>query len=163
MLELFGPDAFLGEADLLLVEFFFAFAEIVLLLGEDLSFAVDVVPHLLAGFEGFGRRGEESVVGVGDDLFEGLLGERLGVRGEFLVRREIGAGDLESVEEEAGAARVDVIGGEALEDEADGELDGGAVFGDGEVDGGAAGFAGVRIRDGSAGGVVVVAEVLVAE
>jgi hypothetical protein len=77
--------------------------------------------------------------------------------------REVGAGDLESVEEEAGAAGVDVAGGEALEDEADGELDGGAVLGDGEVERGEAGFAGLRVGGGAAPGVVVVAEVFVAE
>ena len=79
------------------------------------------------------------------------------------MRREIGAGDLEAVEEETGAAGVEVVGGETLEDEADGELDGGAVLKDRELDGGAAGFAGVGVGAGTAGGVVVVAEVLVAE
>jgi hypothetical protein len=69
----------------------------------------------------------------------------------------------EAVEEEPGAAGVEVVGGDALEYEADGELDGGAVLGDGEVEGGEAGLAGGRIGDGMAGGVVVVAEVLVAE
>jgi hypothetical protein len=39
------------------------------------------------------------------------------------------AGDLEAVEEEAGAAGVDVVCGDALEDFADGGLDRGAVFG----------------------------------
>ena len=38
---------------------------------------------------------------------------------------EVEAGDLEAVEEEAGAAGVDVVGGDALEDLADGVLDGG--------------------------------------
>ena len=42
---------------------------------------------------------------------------------------EVETGDLEAVEEEAGAAWVDVVGGDALEDFSDGGLDGGAVFG----------------------------------
>jgi hypothetical protein len=42
---------------------------------------------------------------------------------------EVEAGDLEAVEEEAGAARVDVVGCDALQDLADGGLDSGAVFG----------------------------------
>jgi hypothetical protein len=67
---------------------------------------------------------------------------------------EVEAGDLEAVEEEAGAAGVDVVGGDALEDLADGVLDGGAVFGQGEFEGGAAGSAGVGY--GFAGGVVVI-------
>jgi hypothetical protein len=133
------------------------------LLSVHLALAVDVFPHLGAGLEGFGGRGEEALLGVGDDLFLGLFGEGACVGGELLMGREVGAGDLESVEEEAGAAGVDVAGGEALEDEADGELDGGAVLGDGEVEGGEAGFACLWVGGGAAGGVVVVAEVLVAE
>jgi hypothetical protein len=46
-----------------------------------------------------------------------------------LLFGEVEAGDLEAVEEEAGAARVDVVGGYALKDLADGGLDGGAVLG----------------------------------
>ena len=112
----------------------FALAESLLALKEHLIFATDVFPHLCAGLEGVGGRGEEPVFRMGDDLFEGLLGEGLGVRWKLLMGREIGAGDLEAVEEEAGAAWVESVGGEALEDEADGELDGGAVLGDGELD-----------------------------
>ena len=76
---------------------------------------------------------------------------------------EVGAGDLEAVEEEAGAARVDLVAGDAAEDFSDGELDGGAVFGHGEVEVGLLGSALVWVLDGAAGGVVVVAEVFVAE
>ena len=49
-----------------------------------------------------------------------------------------GAGDLQAVEEQAGAAGVDVVGGDALEDLADGVKDGGPVFGQREVEGSAA-------------------------
>jgi hypothetical protein len=76
---------------------------------------------------------------------------------------EVEAGDLEAVEEEAGAAGVNVVGGDALEDLADGVLDGGTVFGERELEGGAAGAAGVRVLRGSSRGVVVVAEVFAAE
>src|SRR3982074_104782 len=55
---------------------------------------------------------------------------------------EVEAGDLEAVEEEAGAAGVDVVGGDALEDLADGGLDGGSVFGEGSFGGGAGGCGG---------------------
>src|SRR3979490_3242193 len=93
---------------------------------------------------------------MGGGLFDefGLDGLRFG---------EVEAGDLEAVEEEAGAAGVDVVGGDALEDLADGELDGGSVFGEGTFEGGAAGWAGAGVRCGFSGGVVVVAEVFSAE
>lgn len=76
---------------------------------------------------------------------------------------EVEAGDLEAVEEETGAAGVDVVGGDALEDLADGGLDGGAVFGERQVEGGAAAAALARVGDGFSGGVVVVAELFLAE
>jgi len=65
---------------------------------------------------------------VGSDLVNDFdwFGFSVVVGGGF---GEVEAGDLESVEEEAGAAGVDVVGGDALEDFADGGLDGGAVFG----------------------------------
>ena len=76
---------------------------------------------------------------------------------------EVEAGDLEAVEEKAGAAGIDLIGGDALEDLADRVLDGRTIvgIGEGEFEGGAAGSAGVGC--GFAGGVVVVAEVLSAQ
>jgi hypothetical protein len=83
-----------------------------------------------------------------------LAGERPG---------EVEAGDLEAVEEEAGATGVDVVGGDALENLPDGLLDRGTVFGEREVEGGAAALALMRVVDGSSGGVVVVAEVFAAE
>jgi hypothetical protein len=128
-----------AELGLFCVQLVFAVAEFVFSAGEHFALAADVFPVLVAGLEGFGGRGEEAVGGVLLNEFEGLL------------------------EEEPGAAGVEVVGGDALEYEADGELDGGAVLGDGEVEGGEAGLAGGRIGDGMAGGVVVVAEVLVTE
>ena len=80
---------------------------------------------------------------------------------------EVGGGDLEAVEEEAGAAGVELVGGEAIEDLADGLLDGGAVLGDGEGEGGGSVLALGEVQCGEGargvGGAVVEAEVLVAE
>jgi len=57
-------------------------------------------------------------------LFDGGLGFGFGLRfGKVL------AGDLEAVEQEAGAFGVEVVGGQSLENLADGVLDGAAVFG----------------------------------
>ena len=106
--------------------------------------------------------GEEALFGVGGDFFDGLGGIFSFVAGGFGLAGEVGAGDLEAVEEEAGAAGVDLVAGDAAEDFADGELDGGAVFGHGEVEVGLVGLALAWVLHGAAGGVVVVAEVFVA-
>ena len=74
-----------------------------------------------------------------------------------MLLREVEAGDLEAVEEESGAARVDVVG-DALEDLADGVLDGRSVFGERDFEGDAAAAAGAR-----AGSVMVVTEVFSAK
>jgi hypothetical protein len=76
---------------------------------------------------------------------------------------EEAGGDLDAEEEMAGALGVDVVGGYALEDFTQGELDGGAVFELGEGEGGAAAAARGEVLHGAARGVVVVAEGLVAE
>ena len=111
----------------------------------------------------FGLGRERAEFGMDFDLLDdGLVGFFvLGLEG--LLFGQVEGGDLEAVEEQAGAAGVEVVGGDALEDLADGGLDGGAVLGEGQVEGGAAGAAGARVGGGAAGGVVVVAEVLVAE
>jgi hypothetical protein len=110
----------------------------------------------LGGFADLGGWGEDAQFGMGGGLFDefGLGGLGFG---------EVEAGDLEAVEEEAGATGVDVVGGDALEDLADGVLDGGAVFWKRDLEGGAAAAAGARVGCGSAGGVVVEAEVFSAE
>ncbi len=127
------------------------------------------------GFADFGAGGEDAEGGVDGDLFDGLAGGFGFVGGSGWVSGsgcglgiglgfgEVEAGDLEAVEEEAGAAWVDVVGGDALEDLADGGLDGGAVFGERQVEGGAAAAALARVGDGFSGGVVVVAELFLAE
>jgi hypothetical protein len=114
------------------------------------------------GFQGahFCGWGKGSVGGVVGGVFHEEVVGGSGVRGGF---GEVEAGDLEAVEEQSGAAWVEVVGGDALEDFSDGELDGGAVLGVGEVEGAEAGFALGWVFDGSAGGVVEVAELLVAE
>ena len=112
-------------------------------------------------FGDFGAWGEDAEGWVDGDLFYGLgFGGGLG---EALRFGEVEAGDLEAVEEEAGAAGVDVVGGDAAENFADGLLDGGTVFRQRKVEGGAAASTLVRIGDGFSGGVVVVAEVFSAE
>ena len=99
-------------------------------------------------FAYFGGWGEEAEFGVGGDLFYGVVCSfGCGSVGE-LGFGEVEAGDLEAVEEEAGAAGVDVVGGDALEDLADGVLDGGAVFREGDFEGGAAAAAGAGLAAG---------------
>ena len=106
----------------------------------------------------FGGWSEGAEFGVGDDFFD-----RLGVAGGGFGAGEVGAGDLESVEEEAGAFGVDLVAGDAAEDFADGGLDGDAVFRECDVEFLGDGVALAEISDGAAGGVVVVAEFFVAE
>ncbi len=69
-----------------------------------------------------------------DDLFHGVGGIGCGLAG-----RQIDGGDLEAVEQEAGAAGVELVGGETKDDFADGGLDGGAIFRAREGKGGFAG------------------------
>jgi hypothetical protein len=111
-------------------------------------------------------RGEGAQFGVGSDLlydfgFVGLT--RVAAAGVGFGFGEVEAGDLEAVEEQAGSAGVDLVGGDAPEDAADGVLDGAAVFGEREVKGGSAALAFAGVGDGFAGGVVVVAELFSAE
>jgi hypothetical protein len=76
---------------------------------------------------------------------------------------EVECGDLEAVEEKSGAAGVEGVVGDALQDFADGGLDGGAVFWDGQGEVGGPTASALWVRDWFAGGVVVVAEFLLAE
>ena len=70
------------------------------------------------GFAYFGAWREDTQFGVGGDLFDHLDGFRRVVAGGGFGKVE--AGDLEAVEEQAGAAGVDVVGGDAAENFADG-------------------------------------------
>jgi hypothetical protein len=100
----------------------------------------------------FLREGDEAVDWVERDFVYGV--DEFG----FAIRfGEVHGGDLETVEEQAGTAGVDFVGGDALEDFSEGVLDGGAVLGRGECER-TAGAAGFGVGDGPAGGVVVVTE-----
>jgi hypothetical protein len=77
-----------------------------------------------------------------------------------LVFGEVGGGELEGVEEEAGAAEVDVVAGDAGDDAGEGVLDLGAGVGGGHTEGVAAGAAEACVGDGTAGLVMVIAELL---
>lgn len=108
----------------------------------------------------FDDGGKGAVFGVGDEVLNNTVA---GGRGELLLAREVLGGRPETVEEEAGAFGFERAVGDADEDLGDGELDGGAVFGEWEfeanvVDGEPAWRAGAW-----AGGVVEVAEVFLAE
>lgn len=74
----------------------------------------------------------------------------------LLMAGEVGAGDLEGVEEQTGASRVDVVVGDAGEDLAEGALDGGAAGGGFEAETVAAGLTLLEVGDGFASGVMVV-------
>ena len=76
---------------------------------------------------------------------------------------EVEAGDLKAVEEKAGSSVIDFVGGDSLEDLADGVLDGGLVFGEWELEAGATCLAGLWVLNRLASGVVVVAEVFSAQ
>ena len=124
----------------------------------------------------FGFRGQGAVGLVGDnfvDRFWLRVGGRAAVGlalrlggGLGLAALEVDGGDLQAVEKQAGAFGVDFVGGDALQHGADGVLDGGAVVGHFQVKAGFAALTGVavgQVGDGPAGGVVPVAERLVAQ
>jgi len=126
--------------------------------GFALMLGVEFFEEALDGADGLvvaelGGRGEDAVLGVVSDFGDGFGGLLL-----WVGLGQIQAGDLKAVEEDAAAARVDFVGGDAAEDFADGVLDGGAVFRDGEGEAGATAFARGGFLDGAAGVVVVVAE-----
>ena len=111
-------------------------------------------------FGGFGAddfldRCQVSEAEVSGDVFDGGFGE-LG----FVAVREVGAGDLQSVEEDGGSFVVDVSGSYAAEDVVEGDLDGVAIVDGLHFEHADASGEG---RVGQAGAVVVVAEVLASE
>ena len=77
--------------------------------------------HVVADLGGWG---EGAVDGVDGDFGDG---ERSVLVVGGAAALEVEAGDLEAVEEEAGAAGVEAAGGDAVEDLAEGELDAGGV------------------------------------
>jgi hypothetical protein len=124
--------------------------------------------------EGFGGCGGDEFVLGGEEAEDWIFGDLFygfdlcfGCITRFAG--QVQAGDLQGVEEQAGAFRVQVAAGDAQHDFADGELDGGAVFGEGKLEGGETVLIGELAFGGSsgllgaaggaaAGGVVVVAE-----
>ncbi|HTD95536.1 MAG TPA: hypothetical protein VK627_01350 [Edaphobacter sp.] len=147
------------------------------LLGFQCFFSVELFEEssdygLASSFGGveFGAGGEGAEGGVGFDVFDegGFRAFEAGLAvaggaGGLGVAGQVEAGDLEAVEQEAGALGVDLVGGDAEQDLADGDLDGGAVLGHGEGEVGLAGAAVGEVLDGAAGGVVVVAKLFVAK
>ena len=126
-------------------------------------FEEDADDALAFGFAEFRAGGERAVERVGDDFFDEVgFGFAAGMTGRGFAG-EVEAGDLEAVEEQAGTFGIELVAGDALEDLADGGLDGAAVLGQGQVEVGVAGAAFAGVFHGVAGGVVVVAELLVAE
>ena len=72
---------------------------------------------------------------------------------DFVVFAAVGGGDLEAVEQQAGALGIDLVGGKRTEDFGENHLDGGAVFehGQGESGGGRNGCGG-SVGDSLGGG-----------
>jgi hypothetical protein len=116
--------------------------------------------HFFCFFYDFGAWGEEAEAGVEDDLFDRFDGWGVGV-----LFGEIRARDLQGVEQQAGAAGVDFVGGDAVHDFADGVLDRAAVFRVGQGEGGAVRLGGFVFPfwGGTAGGVVKITEFFAAQ
>ena len=88
--------------------------------------AYDTEAFLFSG--DLGAWGEDAEGGIGGDLFYSWFGLFGGVAAGVLGFGKVEASDLKAVEEEAGAAGVDVVGGDAAEDFSDRGLDGRSVF-----------------------------------
>jgi hypothetical protein len=110
------------------------------------------------------RRVRDGLWNVGGEVrggdLEAVEQEAGAVDIEF-VGGEVRGGDLEAVEQEAGAVDIEFVGGEAADDLEEGLLEGGGVGWRGDVEA-APGAASVGVLDGKPGGVVVVAEALAA-
>jgi hypothetical protein len=178
-----GVDGVLGEAggaaavdlgeEASSFSFVGVFLGAVLALLAGVGWALAVLDELLhEGFVGLvtgdelGDGGEWAEVGIEGEVVDGdgavvfLFG---GPGFEGGLFREVGGGDLEGVEDEAGAAGIDGVGGDAGDDVVEGDLDGGAVLDEGDGDGFEAGVAGGRLVAAAVAGVVVEAEGLAAE
>jgi hypothetical protein len=92
----------------------------------------------------------------------GVSGVAAGGGGARLAR-EVGAGDEKAVEELAGALGVKLVGGDAVENLGESELDARAVVDGGQLELGLVGVDSAVARGGAAGGVVVIAEGLAAQ
>jgi hypothetical protein len=123
------------------------------------------------GWREFGDGGDEAVGFVEDEVLEqglgggGLFGSGCICGGEAGFAGQEGGDDAKVGDEAAGAGVIEVVGGDAAENERGGEQGGGAVLDDGEGEG----LGGVEVAElagsgcGAAAGVVVEAEVLPAE
>ena len=119
-----------------------------------------------SGGKDLSGKGDGAEVWIGDGVLDGLgwSGCRPGVR-------EVDGGDLQAVEEKTGAPGIELVRREAMEDLADGDLDGASVLGVGKSKGRGAvlalrevdGLGGCAGRAATAGVVVVEAEVFAAE
>jgi hypothetical protein len=104
--------------------------------------------------------------GYGREVFleEGIEGDFVDVgpvvRGAGGGAREVGGGDAEAGEKEAGLLVVDVAGGDAAEDLEEGELDGVAIVDAGHLEGA---LVAMSVGGFAAGAIVVEAEVVAAE
>jgi len=96
--------------------------------------------------------------GVFDDLLDEGHGLGLGLR-----PRQVEAGDLQAIEQQPGAARIQIVGGDALQHLAERELQGGAVLGHAALEGAQAGLARGGVFHRAARSVVEVAEIFVAQ
>lgn len=112
----------------------------------------------------FGEGGDEAVDLVVDHFMhegEWWSGEEVGFWGGFAGEQL--DDELQIVKEFAGAGSVDVVGGNELEYAGGGGKGGGPVFDEREIEGLRLVSAGTGGGFGAAGGVVVIAEVFVAE
>jgi hypothetical protein len=100
---------------------------------------------------------DETEFGIVDDFFDR---SRLLIRFRFW---DVAAGYLKAVEQKAGAAGINLVGGDEAQNFTERELESGTVRGVGEAKFIAFLFAQARVLDGRAVGSVVVAEVLAAQ
>jgi len=116
-----------------------------------------------AGMRLFDLRSESTKFRMKDDFLDnGLMRQAASFLGALLLG-QVSAGDLEAVKEQARAARVEVICGDGMEDETDGGLNGDAILRGWQSEDTTAGFTLTQVGGGFTGGVMVVAEVFIAQ
>jgi len=122
--------------------------------------------RLLAfGEDEFRERGEQTVDFVGVDDLDHAAAFWLGGVGWLAAAGQVVGGDLEAVQEQTSSAVIERPLRDAIEDLADGELDGGSIFGRGKGEGFRGGEVGAlgKARCGRpAVGVVVEAKIFMA-
>jgi hypothetical protein len=103
------------------------FGELLLFVVIILFFVVEVIE--VVGFEGGAWFCQVEAFGRGFDGADDVGCEGLGLEAAGVV-----AGELEAVEESGGALDVELSGGEGVDDDGEGDLDGFAVLESGELD-----------------------------